>query len=32
MFDLQELYEEKGIDNIWKNHSDLKRIVVQLRK
>ena len=32
MFDLQELYKETGIDNIWKNYSDLKRIAVQLQK
>jgi hypothetical protein len=32
MFDLQELYEETGIDNTWKNHSDSKRIAVQLQK
>jgi hypothetical protein len=32
MFNIQELYKETGIDNTWKNYSDLKRIVVQLRK
>jgi len=30
MFDLQELYKETGIDNIWRNYSNLKWIVVQL--
>ena len=24
IFDIQELYKETGIDNTWKNHSDLK--------
>jgi len=28
MFDIQELYKEAGIDNTWKNHYNLKRIVV----
>jgi len=32
MFNIQELYKEAGIDNIWKNHCNLKRIVVQLWK
>jgi len=32
MFNIQELYKETGIDNIWKNYSDLKWIAVQLQK
>ena len=32
MFDVQELYEETGIDNTWRNHCDSKRIAVQLEK
>jgi len=32
MFDIQELFEETGIDNTWRNHSNLKRIAVQLQK
>ena len=32
MFDIQELFEETGIDNTWRNHSNSKRIAVQLQK
>ena len=32
MFNMQELFEETGIDNTQKNYSDLKWIAVQLQK
>ena len=32
MFNIQELFKETGIDNTWKNYSNLKRIAVQLQK